>query len=191
MAIADLEQRPHLLVDDQRCRSFPAQLAQRAPDLLTHQRRQPLGRSVEDDQRRVGEQGARDAQHLLLAAGELRAKVFEPFADAGKKRQHALHRPRTGPRGDEKIFPRSQRGKDAAPFRHQRDALARDPVRRPPRDRSAAHAHLAGARRREAERAADGGRLAHAVATHQRDGLAGGNGKIHAVQDMAVAVEGM
>ena len=42
-------------------------------DLLDDDRREPLGRLVEQQQLRAGAQDAADRQHLLLAAGQLGA----------------------------------------------------------------------------------------------------------------------
>ena len=49
---------------------------------LRMQRRQALGRFVEDEELRVGHQAAADRQHLLLAAGELVAHVAAALGEA-------------------------------------------------------------------------------------------------------------
>ena len=58
--------------------------------LLDDRRREPLGGLVHDQQRRVREQRAADREHLLLAAGELRAAVPLALArGAGRARRRA------------------------------------------------------------------------------------------------------
>ena len=54
--------------------AWPSRLsAPRQPQISrADERRQALGRLVEDQQLRIGHQRAADRQHLLLAAGELR-----------------------------------------------------------------------------------------------------------------------
>ena len=47
-----------------------------SPDFLAHQRCQSLSRLIENQQARVGDQGATDCEHLLFTAGELVAEVF-------------------------------------------------------------------------------------------------------------------
>ncbi len=54
----------------------------RGGQFLDDDRREAFERLVEQQQRRVGHQRARDRQHLLLAAGQLIAHVAAPFLDA-------------------------------------------------------------------------------------------------------------
>ena len=51
-------------------------VGERAPDLFANERRQSFGGLVEEQQPRVGHQGAADREHLLLAAGELAARML-------------------------------------------------------------------------------------------------------------------
>ena len=53
-----------------------------------------LGRLVEHQQPRVLEEGARDGEHLLLAARELPAAVAPPLGEPREHVVHPLHRPR-------------------------------------------------------------------------------------------------
>src|SRR5260370_40526812 len=68
MAVGDAGQRREVLVDDQDGEAERLEAREAAPDLGADQRRQALGRFVEDEEARVGHQGAADRQHLLLAA---------------------------------------------------------------------------------------------------------------------------
>ena len=86
-----------------------------APDLLGDQRRQPLGRLVDEDQVGVGHQRAADRQHLLLAAGELVAAVAAPLGEAREQRENPLQRPPAPP---------------VAPGRRRHDRGSRPPTAR-------------------------------------------------------------
>src|SRR4051812_13612433 len=75
VAVGELGQRLDLLVDDDDRQASAFQRVQPGPDLLAYDRREALGRLVEDEEARIGHERAADRQHLLLAAGELRAAV--------------------------------------------------------------------------------------------------------------------
>src|SRR5882762_6206310 len=64
----DASQRLHVLVDDENRQPFGLQPLDRAVDLRPYQRRETLGRFVEDQQPRIGHQRPADGEHLLLAA---------------------------------------------------------------------------------------------------------------------------
>src|SRR5260221_12130164 len=68
MAVGDPGERREVLVDDQDGEAERLEAREAAPDLGADQRRQTLGRLVEDEKPRIGHQGAADRQHLLLAA---------------------------------------------------------------------------------------------------------------------------
>ena len=70
-----------------------ASVDQHALDLVDDDRRQALGRLVHDQQLGVAEQRPRDRQHLLLAAGQLRAAIAAPFGQPRKGLVDALDRP--------------------------------------------------------------------------------------------------
>src|ERR1700733_8540159 len=67
-AIGDLDRRAHVLLDQQNRNAFAPRRDDDFEHVLDNQRREPLRRLVEHEQLRVQEQGARDRQHLLLAA---------------------------------------------------------------------------------------------------------------------------
>jgi hypothetical protein len=71
MAIGELDQPVHVLVDHQDGLAGLAKLPQATPDLLADQRGEALGRFVQDQQPGVGHQRAPDREHLLLAARQL------------------------------------------------------------------------------------------------------------------------
>ena len=77
--------------------SSASHLARSRAQLLDDDRRQALQRLVEQEQRRVGHQRARDRQHLLLAAGELVALVAPPLVrGAGTARRSRSRSQRPG-----------------------------------------------------------------------------------------------
>src|SRR5258708_1193076 len=84
--VGDRDQTLHVLVDHQDRLAGRLQRGEASPDLLAHQRREPLGRLVEDEEVRIGHERPADGEHLLLAARELVAEVF-----------HALRHPWTEP----------------------------------------------------------------------------------------------
>ena len=100
-------------------------------------------------------------------------------AEAGKERQHALLRPgrrravRAGPRRQAEVLEHGQAAEHAAALRHDGDAAPRPAEGRLARHLAPVHQHRAGARRHLAHEGADQRGLAHAVAAHQADGLAG------------------
>ena len=59
-------------------------------DLLDDDRREALGRLVEQQQPRAGAQDAADRQHLLLAAGKLGALAEQPLLEIGKQLEDLL-----------------------------------------------------------------------------------------------------
>src|SRR5258708_7404548 len=75
MAVADRKSGAQVLFDQQDGEAFLLETAQHPDDLLDDHRREPLGRLVEHQQRRIEHQRARNRQHLLLAAGELEAEI--------------------------------------------------------------------------------------------------------------------
>src|SRR5271166_2625996 len=62
-----------ILLDQQDSEAFPLQPADHPADLLDDDRRQTLGRLVQQQQSCAGAQHPADRQHLLLATGELGA----------------------------------------------------------------------------------------------------------------------
>ena len=62
-----------------------AHQAHGVPDLRPDERREAFGRLVEDQHARVGQQRARDREHLLLAAGELVAAIAQALAEPRKQ----------------------------------------------------------------------------------------------------------
>ena len=169
------------------------ELLETAPDLGPHQRRQALGRLVQDEEPRVGHQRPGDREHLLLAARELVTHVVEPDRQRGKQAQHPVEGPGILPpppvgRRRHEVLPDREVGKDLAPLGHEPEADLRHAVRRPPVDRPAVEANLPGERRDDAHDRAHGRRLAHAVAPQESHDFAFADVEIDAEEDLTRAV---
>ena len=89
MTSADCGQRQRdvgvLLDQDEGVGAFAGHAADGPAEFLDDDRREAFERLVEQQQRRIGHQRARDRQHLLLAAGELIAEIAPSLGKAGKQ----------------------------------------------------------------------------------------------------------
>ena len=165
-----------------------AQLQQHRGERLDDHRREPFGRLVHQQHRRVGEERACDREHLLLAAGELVAHVGEPLRQAREQLEHARLRPVTRPRGDLEVLVHRQRGKDLALLRHIAEAGERAGIDRHARDALSGEQDVA---LMQAGVAHDGGKergLADAVAPDDADVLAGCERKLDVFEHHGLAV---
>ena len=98
-------------------------------ELIDDHRRQPFERLVQQHQRRIGHQRARDRQHLLLAAGQLIAHVAAALGKTRKQLEDGVEIPGARPRGDGEVFLDRQRRKYLALLRHPADAVHRAAMR--------------------------------------------------------------
>src|SRR6266571_665891 len=193
--IGDRNQALHVLVDHQDRLAGRLQRGEASPDLLAHQRREPLGRLVEDEEVRIGHERPADGEHLLLAARELAAEVVHAPGEAGEECQHLGERPRVGRRAAvfrerDQVLPDAQVGEDLASFGDERDAAARDAVGALPLDALAAETDDSASRRGESHDRAYRRRFSHAVASEQRRHLACADRELEAEQHLARAVRG-
>jgi hypothetical protein len=78
----------------------------------------------------VGQQSARDRQHLLLAAGELIAHIAEPLRKPREQLEYPRQCPMSRPRADVEVLAHRQRGKNLALLRHEAEAGQRAAVAR-------------------------------------------------------------
>ena len=153
----------------------------------------PFRRLVEQHQRRIAHQRARDRQHLLLAAAHAPAGTVAHLAEIGKQREQLFARPvrRVRPlrlAADFEIFLDRQVGEDAPLLRHVAEPAAHDRMRRLARDVLAFEHDAARALLDQADDGAEGRRLAGAVAPEQRDHLALADLERDVEQDMRGAV---
>src|SRR5258705_2715477 len=92
--VRDAGERAHVLVDEQDRLATRLEAFHAAPDLGPDERRQPLGRLVEDQQSRAGHQRAADRKHLILAALEPACEASRARRQLGKEIEDALDSPR-------------------------------------------------------------------------------------------------
>src|SRR6266851_1522530 len=194
MTVGQPDQRAHALVDHQDRLALALQPVEARPDLLADQRRQALGRLVEDQQLGIGHQRPADRQHLLLAAGELVAHVALALGEPRKKSEGALEGPgiaarRAVRRRRHKVLAHREIGEDLATLGHQPQAKAGDAEGRQMVDPGALELHDAALRRQQAHDGIHGRGLAHAVPSHQGHHFSGIDGELHAEQGLARAVE--
>src|SRR5690606_30740431 len=99
-------------------------------DLVDDVRLDALGRLVEDEQFRPGEQGAADRQLLLLPPGKHAALARQELLDDGEERVNAvelllLRLPAAGDGADEKVLLHGELREDLAALRDEAEALER------------------------------------------------------------------
>src|SRR6185503_13499698 len=182
-----------ILFDEQDGKTLLLERADSLADLLDDDRREPFGRLVEQEQPRPGAQDARDREHLLLAAGELRALAgAEALLQIREQREYLVEREPARPhlRRQEQVLLNAEAGEDAALLRAEGDAGARNAIRRQAYELAALEAHRSGAIADDAHDRLERGRLAGAVAPEQRHDLAFTHVEIDAVEDMGLAVPG-
>ena len=85
--------RDVLLDQQDRDITVRGQIRQQILDLTDHHRRQPLGRLIEHQEFGVLEQGARDRNHLLLAAGQLTGDAAPALVEARESLVDPVHGP--------------------------------------------------------------------------------------------------
>src|SRR6185312_2209518 len=107
VTIRDGRGEAEILFDEQDGEALLLERADGLADLLNDDRRQALGRLVEQQKPRAGAQDAGDRQHLLLAAGKLAALAeAEPLLEIGKQLENLFEREPAGPhlRRQQQIF---------------------------------------------------------------------------------------
>src|SRR6266478_6139210 len=188
--IGDRDQPLDVLVDHQDRLAGRLQRGEASPDLLAHQRREPLGRLVEDEEVRIGHERPADGEHLLLAAREPAAEVVHALDEPGEECQHLGKRPRVARRAAvfrerDQVLAHAQVGEDLASLRDQCDAAARDAVGALPLDALPAEADGSAPRRGEPHDRAHRRRLSRAVTPEQRRHFACADREVEAEQHLA------
>src|SRR6185437_1972707 len=173
------EDGPPLLLDHR---------ADHLPELLDAARVEAVGRLVEDQQLRVGQQAPRDAQALAHAHRVLRDAVVAARGEADPRQR------RRDPRRDLRAAGGRHHAQVLAPRQvHVKARLLDDradaPERLDPpgRDRPPQQVHRPRASRRETEERADERRLPGSVRAEEAEGTAAGNEQVDAVDRGSLA----
>src|SRR5512139_627952 len=131
---AHLPAELQVLVGEKDRHALPVDPAEDLHEVRHHQRREPLGRFVEQEQGRVRHQSPADPQHLLLTARQV-----DPFrrCEVREDREQLVHPfpvpvplPTGEPSGDLQVLLRREVGKDPQVVGHVRHPEAGDLVRR-------------------------------------------------------------
>ena len=166
-----------VLLDDQDGRSLRVDVADHLEDLLDQDRGKAHRRLVEEQQLRVGHQGAPDRQHLLLATGQRPAGLARPLAKPREEREDALEVPLeldlVGPRVGThlEVLEDGHPAEDAPTLGRVAHAPPHEPVGRHVRDVVPVEGERPGPGVHEAAEGAEGRRLAGAVGAQQGDDL--------------------
>src|SRR6266850_422421 len=143
--------------------------------VIDHERCEPLGGLVEEQELRVPHEGPRDREHLLLAARQKAAGPVAQRPEGREQIEHPLRREAARTRallGDVEVLPHRQIGEDPAILGNEADAEPGGTERRLARDVAALPHDPAARRRRESHDRAHSRGLADAVAPEQTDALA-------------------
>ena len=135
----------------------------------------PKADLVAQQQFRIGHQRAADGDHLLLAAGQRRARQLAALGEHREQLEDAPKRPRPGApelAADQQILLDAQRRKQPPALRHQRDAARRHRISRQAADRRAIEHDRVGPRAQRAGDALEQRALAGAVGADHGDRLA-------------------
>jgi hypothetical protein len=197
-ALADRQRQRHVLLDQENGGAFAVQRIDDGVDLRHHARHQPFGRLVEQDDLRLEHHGARDCEHLLLAARQRAAGLISPLRQHGKESEHFVEQRLPLVFGDAlpveagtQVFHHRKQAEDTAVFRHIGDAAPRELMRRQSGDGMAFEHDRAVARPHQAHDGLQRRRLANAVPPKQANHFAGADLDRHAMQDVTLAVIGM
>src|SRR2546428_9250554 len=191
-SVADRPRELEVLLDQQdRPVAFPLDPPQHVGYLVDDGWLDALGRLVEQEERRVGEQRSRDGELLLLAAGEVPAALAEHLAEPRKEREDVVQPRRRRallPGAEHEVLVDGQRGEDVASLRDVADAEPGALVGRPTGNVPAAELDRARARRQEAHDRLEKRRLPAAVAPHDAHDLAVADRQADVRQDPALAI---
>src|SRR6266702_4665583 len=193
IAVRDGRGEVKILLDQENGEALRLERADGLADLLDDDRRETLGRLVEQQEPRPGAQDAGDRQHLLLAAGELGALAAQALLEVGKQAEDRLEgKPaRLDLRRQQQVLLDVEAGEDAAFLRAERDPGAGDMVRGAADELAVLEPHRALTLADDAHDGFERGGLAGAVAAQQRHHFAREHLERRPVQDVGFAVPGL
>src|SRR4030095_9378937 len=192
--VAELAHEVDVLLGDEHRQPGTPEPSELRGEHLDAQGRQAFRRLVQEQERRVPHQRARDREHLLLAPGKPAGRPVSQRLEMREQVEDAIRRPRlagaVAPRapGDLEVLPDGQVAEDPAFLGHVADPETGDAERREPRQRPTPQCDLTRARGHEADDALERRRLAGAVPAQQAHDLTRGDLEREVVQDVAVAV---
>ena len=182
------------LLHQQDRNAAPGNFGDQIADLLDYNWRQALGRLVDHDEFGVTHQRAANCQHLLLAARHHAGGRVGARGKVGEHLQHVLQPPLAWLTrvldAKRQILSHGEPGEDVAMLGHIAEPEMRDLVTRQPGDVAALEQN-GSLRRHLAHDRLDRRGTADAVAAEQAHNLAGIDMHIDALQDVALAVEGV
>src|SRR5262249_30717054 len=140
--VGRLQREMGVLLDDEHGQALAlVELADDAEELRDEHRREPERRLVEQQEPRPQDEGARECEHLLLAAAERPCCLAAPLGEPGEVGEDALELglDRTAARvgAEAKVLEDGELGEGAASLRDVRHAEAADAVRAEPVERPA------------------------------------------------------
>src|SRR5712691_6499922 len=190
IAIRDGRGEVKILLDQQNGEALRLERPDGLADLLDDDRRQALGRLVEQQQPRAGAQDAGDRQHLLLAAGELGALAAQALLEIGEQPEDRLdgEPARLDLRRQQQVLLDVEAGENPALLRAEGDAAAGDLVRGAVDELPILETHRAPTLADDAHDGFQRRGLAGAVAAEQRHHFARKYLERRPVQDVGFAV---
>ena len=176
-AVGHRQRRVGVLLDQQNRRALALQLGDRLIDLAHQHRRQPHARLIEQQQARMGHQGAGQSEHLLLTAGKMAGGLMAAGLEHRKQLHHAhdvgVHAVAAPAIGAEpQIVLDAERGEDLPALGHLDDAEPDPFIGREGADVGAPEGQRAAAHPLHPRDGAQQRALAGAVGADQGDGLA-------------------
>src|SRR5262245_51990976 len=91
--VGELQRHLRVLLDEEHADALALELPDRAHHHFHDERREALRRLVEQEQIGAGHEGARDGEHLLLAAREQPALATQPFPQPREALEDRFHLP--------------------------------------------------------------------------------------------------
>src|SRR5215813_2762582 len=193
MAVRNRRGKAKVLLDQQDGEPLLLEGADRPTDLLDDDRREPLGRLIEEEQPRARAQDAADREHLLLAAGQLGSGAAQALLEVREQCEDALEIERLRPHlgWQQEVFLDIEARKNTPFFRAEGYSEAGDPVAGETNQLPALVAHRSRSLADDPHDRFERRGLARPVATEQGHYFACPDLERDAVQDVGFAVPGL
>ena len=197
-AVGDFGGKCHVLFHQQDTHAALTQRADGAHDLLDHQRRQPGGRLIQNQQLRLQQQCPRQRNHLLFASTHEINRIVDALAQEREQRQRVFDTEAMLSRRDGARAQRAERqvlagghiAEQVAAFKHHTDPTPHALVCRQSRDVRPLMQDAPGSRRHQSAQRGHQRALARAVGADHGHGFSGSNAQRHIAQHRNFAVTG-